>query len=56
MAGAGVLDQQWIDWRWQLDHSIRDIAMFEKLLDVRFDGGERAALEQTLEKFPLSIR
>ena len=49
------LGKKWIDWKWQLRHSIRDIDTFEKLLGVTFDEEERRKLEQTLEKFPLSI-
>ena len=46
---------KWKDWKWQLRHSIRDIATFEKLLDVEFTPEERSALEKTIEKFPLSV-
>jgi len=46
---------KWKDWRWQLKHSIRDIASVETLLDIRFDPNERKKLELTLKKFPLSI-
>ena len=50
-----MLERQWTDWKWQLSHTIRDIGMFEKLLDVRFEAAERYALEKTLDQFPLSI-
>lgn len=46
---------QWKDWKWQLKHSIRDIATFEKLLDVAFTAEERVALLETIDKFPLSV-
>lgn len=49
------LNEQWMDWNWQLKHRIRDIDTFEKLLHIRFEPEERKALEETLEKFPLSI-
>lgn len=55
MAGVDILEKQWTDWEWQLKHSIRDITTFEKLLDIRFEPEERSKLEETLEKFPLSI-
>lgn len=45
----------WKDWKWQLKHSIQDIATFEKLLDVEFTPEERTHLEETVEKFPLSV-
>lgn len=47
--------KNWKDWKWQLKHSIRDIATFEKLLDVEFTPNERKALLETVEKFPLSV-
>lgn len=45
----------WKDWKWQLKHSVRDIATFEKLLGIRFEPEERRQLEETVQKFPLSI-
>lgn len=50
-----VLNEQWTDWKWQLEHRIRDIDTFERILGIRFEPEERARLEKTLEKFPLSI-
>ncbi len=50
-----VAESHWRDWRWQLRHAVRDIGTFEKLLGIRFEPEEREMLEQTLEKFPLSI-
>ncbi|MBL7011433.1 MAG: lysine 2,3-aminomutase [Kiritimatiellales bacterium] len=47
--------KHWKDWKWQLKHSIRDIATFEKLLDVEFTPDERKSLEETVDKFPLSV-
>jgi len=46
---------KWKDWKWQLKNSIQDIDTFEKLLGIEFAPDERKKLEQTLEKFPLSI-
>ncbi|MDD2366203.1 MAG: lysine 2,3-aminomutase [Desulfuromonadaceae bacterium] len=45
----------WKNWKWQLKHSIRDIATLEALLDFKFDKDKREKLELTLEQFPLSI-
>ncbi len=53
--GTEVLEKQWTDWKWQLKHSINTIDMFEKLLGIKFEPEERKKLEDTLEKFPLSI-
>jgi len=50
-----ALDTKWKDWKWQLKHSIRDIDTFERLLGINFEPEERASLEETLKKFPLSI-
>ena len=55
MDGTEVLEKQWTDWKWQLKHSITSIDMFEKLLGIRFEPDERKELEETLDKFPLSI-
>ena len=52
---TGVALSRWKDWKWQLRHSVRDLATFEKLLGVRFTAEERQELEKTLEKFPLSV-
>lgn len=55
MDGVDILERQWTDWKWQLKHSIKDIDMFEKLLDIQFEKEEREKLSETLKKFPLSI-
>jgi lysine 2,3-aminomutase len=49
------LISNWKDWKWQIKHCVKDIDSFEMLLNVKFEPGERELLEQTLEKFPLSI-
>ncbi|MBN2166142.1 MAG: lysine 2,3-aminomutase [Marinilabiliaceae bacterium] len=46
---------KWKDWRWQIKNSIRTIDKFEFLTGIHFDDEERADLEKTFEKFPLSI-
>ena len=46
---------EWTDWRWQIRHAIRDIAIAEELLKVRFSPDERAELEQTVSRFPICI-
>ncbi len=50
-----VLDNRWYDWKWQLRHSIKDIETFQTLLGIKFEESERKTLEDTLDKFPLSI-
>lgn len=48
-------DPQWRDWRWQLRASIRTLNEVEEYLGHEFDSAERTLLEQTIERFPLSI-
>ncbi|GAB4179959.1 MAG: lysine 2,3-aminomutase [Calditrichia bacterium] len=50
-----VPKSKWKDWKWQMKHRIQDIDTFEKLLGIKFDKDERAKLEKTVEKFPLSL-
>jgi lysine 2,3-aminomutase len=45
----------WKDWRWQLRNAIRSLEKFEYLTGIKFSEQERKGLEQTFEKFPLSI-
>jgi lysine 2,3-aminomutase len=45
----------WKDWRWQVQHAIRDLATVEKVLGIRFNRGEREQLQKTIDKFPLNI-
>ena len=45
---------QWRDWRWQLKHSVRDIDTLEKVLDITLSQEERAAMAETMKKFPFS--
>jgi len=52
---ADCTKENWNDWRWQLKHSIRDIATVERLLSIRFDEDYKEELRKTIEKFPISI-
>ena len=45
----------WKDWKWQLKNSIKTIDQFEKLTGIEFDEEEKVKLEETMEKFPVSI-
>lgn len=45
----------WRDWKWQLKNSIRSVEKFEYLTGIKFDEKEKADLEKTFTKFPLSI-
>ncbi len=45
----------WRDWKWQLRHSIKTLEQFEYLTGIEFTQEERADLQKTFDKFPLSI-
>lgn len=45
----------WTNWKWQIRHSIRTLEQFEYLTGIRYGAEERRSLQQTFEKFPLSI-
>ncbi len=47
--------ESWYDWQWQIKNAIRDIDTFEKLSGIKFDVEERKKIQETLDKFPLSI-
>ncbi len=55
LSNGKVTRSAWCDWRWQLNHSVRDIDSFEHLLGIRFTGERRKELEQTVSIFPLSV-
>jgi lysine 2,3-aminomutase len=46
---------QWMDYRWQLKNSIRTIDDFEDFMGITFTKKEKAELQKTTQKFPLSI-
>ena len=50
-----TVKSMWQDWKWQLKHSIKSLDDVEKLLDIKLDASYRAQIEETLDKFPLSI-
>ena len=45
----------WRDYKWQLEHSIKTLAVFEKLTGIKFTKKEHEELEKTISKFPMSI-
>ena len=45
----------WYDYKWQVKHTIRDIASFEEISGIRFAWDERAEMKKTVDKFPLAI-
>ncbi len=50
---SGVAETDWNDWRWQLSHTIKDIATLEKI--VRLDTHEKDDLKKCLSKFRMAI-
>ncbi len=51
----GGTTSKWRDWKWQVRHCVRDLATFEKLLDMELCDEQRAQFKKTVEKFPMSI-
>lgn len=45
----------WLDWRWHIQHSIRDVATFEKVTGIKLEDEFRKNVSRTIEKFPLGI-
>jgi len=50
---AGVLD--WRNWKWQIRHCVRDITMFEKLMNITLSDEQHEQFYLTEAKFPMSI-
>ena len=53
--GESISDCNWKDYKWQLEHSIRDIATFKKLTGIVFTEEELEGFEKTVSKFPMNI-
>jgi lysine 2,3-aminomutase len=49
------LKVKWDDWKWQVQHGIKDIETVEKILNTRLEGTTREQIERTIDKFPISI-
>ena len=45
----------WYDWKWQMQHTIKNIPLFEHLLGISFSKNNLQKLKQTIAKFPISI-
>ncbi len=50
-----LTQNDWKDYKWQLNNSIKTIAAFEKLTGITFLEREKEEIEKTISKFPLSI-
>lgn len=55
MTNPKASELKWKDWKWQIKNAIKDINTFEKLSNIKFSDSERAELQKTIEKFPISI-
>ncbi|MBD3263518.1 MAG: lysine 2,3-aminomutase [Candidatus Omnitrophica bacterium] len=53
LKGNGL--NSWRDYKWQLSHSIRNIDTFEHLTGIKFEEDTKKKLQDTVEKFPISI-
>lgn len=45
----------WFDWKWQVRHSVKTIAEFERLTGIVFEEDDKVNIEKTTAHFPLSI-
>lgn len=48
-------EDSWEDWKWQTRHTIKSLDAFEKMLGIKFGESEKLKIQQTIDKFPLSI-
>ena len=51
----GGKTKNWTDWKWQLNHCIRDFETFEELLDIELPWEKRRQFNSIIAKFPMSI-
>ena len=47
--------ENWLDWKWQIKNSIKDVAEVEEIFNVKFDPLKREKIDMTIQKFPMSI-
>jgi lysine 2,3-aminomutase len=52
---ADVSEVLWKDWKWQVKNRIRSLRQLEDFLDLDLGEEKRKNIQQTIEKFPLSI-
>ncbi|MBN2655146.1 MAG: lysine 2,3-aminomutase [Nitrospirae bacterium] len=53
--GSDVSNSKWRDWRWQAANRIKSLDAVENILGLKFLPDTRTSLQQTIEKFPMSI-
>lgn len=52
---SDITRSNWKDWKWHIKHVIREISTVEKILNIVYPEEEKLKLQETLNKFPLSI-
>lgn len=52
---SDITRSNWKDWKWHIKHVIRKISTVEKILNIVYPDEEKLKLQETLNKFPLSI-
>jgi len=52
---SGASKILWKDWKWQVKNRIRSLHQLEEFLDLDLGEEKRKQIQQTIEKFPLSI-
>lgn len=52
---SDITRSNWKDWKWHIKHVIREISTVKKILNIVYPEEEKLKLQETLNKFPLSI-
>ena len=55
IAWSQDLKSKWTDWKWQIQHAVKDIDTVERILNITFNEQKRKQIETTIEKFPISV-
>jgi len=45
----------WTDWKWHIRNSIKSVNEIERVLGINFSEEKKKTLEQTINKFPMSV-
>ncbi len=52
---SGSSKSNWGDWKWHIKHRITSFSDLDKLLELNLSKEKKAQIQETIEKFPLSI-
>ncbi len=47
--------ENWRDWKWQKKNAITNIEVVERIFNIEFDKEKRKRMQQTIDRFPMSI-